>query len=308
MKIVFKNFDTDDELGCEEYSDILETLVPAFQQGAHDVFLMKKFSSRAGISSWRIKNIATSPQFVEIILAEAEQPISVTAHAKSQTKPPGSYLLRFRIVEVDFGFHSNAFSPCGQLTKNEAITSALLPGELHKKRPCIVLGANKNRAQVIPMTTNLTAGKNPKNIQISHKSFKNMSNHYSQKPSYALLEMIQTVSVNRIFPPRASDGKYHPYYHNYNLCSDDRAALRDILAAQYNQEVVNEKSILQSKVEGLNHEKGMLLNAQRKIKADLDIVQKEKEQLEDLILQIGCHLDLGCSVSEIKQNLERQFN
>lgn len=299
MKVVFKDIDSDTTLGFTLYTDIIEILIPSFDQAAHDMFLMKRFVSKPNVDSWEIMTIITDEAFIVIVLKAIVQPFSVARYAKTQSKPAVFFLKKYNIVEVNFGFYSDTIDQSGYRQKNHSDTSALLPGELHKKRPCIILSARGNRVQVAPLSTKTPLQNNPNSVLLSTVSFNHMARRYREKSSVILLDMIQTVSVNRVFPPKAGDGKYHPLYSKYRLCSSDRSKLKQALAAQYNQEVNNEKDLLSNRFAKLSHEKGKLLEANKRMKKDLTQAQTTVDKYERLILKMGEFLEIEGSVETI---------
>ncbi len=308
MKVVFKEFGSNDELGCKEYSNIASTLIPAFEVGSHEVFIKKRFSLKPDTLSWNIKAISKDADVVEISLSASEHPISVKAYSKTQNKSPEFYLQPYTIIEVDFGFHTDAFSSCGDLIKNEEITSALLPGEIHKKRPCVVLKANKFRVQVIPLTASKRELNNPKNIAIESASFNNMLARYIEKQSYALLDMVQTVSVNRVFPPKNSDGKYRHTYSKFKLSSSDKLKLKTALAQQYSTDIVLENTNLKKRLADLGAEKAKILTTNNTYKEKCTEADSKIDYLNSLLLIIGRELELGDSIEGIQSEVTRQFS
>lgn len=301
IRVIFKDSDNDIELGSTLYTDIIETLIPSFHQTSHDMFLTKKFVSKPNVHSWQIKCISVEKALVVIVLKAIEQPFCVAAYAKKQSKSPMFFLKKYRIVEVDFGYHTDTVNQSGHRAKNKSDSSALLPGELHKKRPCIVLSARGDRVQVAPLSTKVPAQSNPMNVPVTAASFNHMARRYQQRPSVILLDMIQTVSTNRIFAPKAADGKYHPHYTKYNLCSNDKEKLKEALASQYIQDVNNEKNKLTERLSKLSHEKGKLLETNHQMKAKLIQTELKRDEYEAFILKIGDAMGFTGSVEEIYQ-------
>lgn len=289
MKITFNEMKSGDEVGALEHSGISEILLPAFSEDGHDIFLSSKFEARPGVRRWLVENVSCSGNTLEVgITASSRVAISLLEYAANQSKHPEVYLSKFRIVEVDFGFYSNCFSVSDRsLTKNNWNTSALLPGEMHKRRPCIVVGHGGNRVQVIPMTTSNVAPQNPKKIRMSEASFSGMHRRYLESTSCALLDMVQTVSAGRVFPPQAPDGKHYPKYAQYKLCSTDKAAIVSAMAGQYNSEIQLEKVALEQRLERLEEEKRRLVQANQRIRDENDSFSSEVEAMKGLVLKCG---------------------
>ena len=237
MQIVFKENGKGEKLGVTQHTDIIDAFIPSFKKEKHAVFINRKFTSQPDILSWRIIDIVTAEGTVDILLEPSIYPLSLATYSQGQKKVPKFYLRKFRLVDVDFGFHFDIVKPCGTKTNNNYKLSALLPGELHKRRPCIVLSAEGNRVQVLPMSTKPKKGTSPYHIEISPQSFSNMNERYSEAPSFALLQMVQTVSINRVFPPKDIHGKCEPHYSRYKLTHADKLKVEQALSDQYSDEI-----------------------------------------------------------------------
>lgn len=178
------------------------------------------------------------------------------------------------------------------LTTRSPATWNTSPGELHKRRPCIVLAHSEGRAQVMPMTTDQSASNNPKNILISRDSFAKMHPRYTEKDSYALPDMIQTVSTSRIFPPQAADGKHPGTYAQYKLCSSDKNKVVSVLATQYNSELMIEKVRLEERLSALQKEKSKLFSTNVGLKESLKKYKEEVATLREKFLKLAQAVDL----------------
>jgi uncharacterized protein YifN (PemK superfamily) len=206
---------------------------------------------------------------------------------------------KFHIVEVDFGFYSDVFSIDGSMKRNQKYTEALLPGELHKRRPCILLAVQNRQVQVIPLSTKTTIGHDPKNVPLSKASFSKLASRYSEAQSYALLGMIQTVSVNRIFPPRNKNGKVEHKYQLYSIAAPDKNALKSALAQQYTHGIVYQNELLNRNLEKLSQEKMKILSSNNKLKDELKEIGATVDELRNFILRFGKDLGAGDTFEKI---------
>lgn len=298
MEIIFKDSEGD-ELGRIIHVDLKEILIPAFRADSFDMFLKHIFTTRPFVGTWRITNIQFGLRVVEVFLKEMEHVLSLVEYAKKQYRSPESYLKAFRLVEVDFGFYSELFDFNGEKLPNTKNMGLLLAGEMHKRRPCIVLGSNNGIVQVIPLTTKICGDEDPLRLQMSISSFLPLAARYSAKPSYALLGMIQSVSINRVMPPRAKSGKYENNYEVYSISSLDKERIKQGLAAQYNQSLASENDILKRKSEGLRLEKARLLQALTLERSTTSAAKLECDRLTAFILLLGKDLGMGQTVEDI---------
>jgi uncharacterized protein YifN (PemK superfamily) len=304
MRIVFKGNDEGNELGITQHTDIVDAFIPSFKKEKHEVFINRKFASQPDILSWRIIDIVTAEGKVEILLEPSAYPLSLATYSKGQKKVPKFYLRKFQIVDVDFGFHFDIVKSCGTKTNNNYKLSALLPGELHKRRPCIILSAEGNRVQVLPMSTKSRNGISRHHIEISSQSFSNMNRRYSDSPSFALLQMVQTVSVNRVFPPKDVHGKCEPHYSQYKLTQTDKLKIEQALSDQYSDVINNEIENLTSRLDTLNKEKKSLLEANVRIKAELTDEKIMLNEYQQSIQKIGNYFDIGTSLEEVMSKID----
>jgi uncharacterized protein YifN (PemK superfamily) len=225
MEVIFKDADGS-MLGHAKYNDLAETLIPAFYPDKHDMFLKYVFESKSTIKHWKITDLLVNGSVATIHLEKAESCQSLVDFATGQNKNlnPESYLTPYHIVEVDFGFYTDMLKSNGQRLENKENTDSLLRGEMHKRRPCVVLGASSGCVQIIPLSTKKNLEHNPKCIALSPESFSRLAPRYTAKKSYALLERVQTVSINRIFPPKAKNNKYEHNYQFYSISATDKCS------------------------------------------------------------------------------------
>ena len=298
MEIVFKDSEGG-ELGRIVHVDLKEILIPAFRVDSFDMFLKHIFISRPSVGTWRITDIQFGVRIVEVFLKEMEHVLSLVEYAKKRNRSPESYLKPFRLVEVDFGFYSDLFDINGEKIPNTKNMGLLLAGEMHKLRPCIVLSSSNGIVQVIPLTTKTDGDDDPLKVQMSASSFLPLAARYAKKPSCALLGMIQSVSINRVMPPRAKSGKYENNYEIYSISSSDKERIKLGLATQYNQSLALENDLLKRRSEGLGLEKARLLQALTVERSTKQAAEQECDKLAAFILLLGKDLGMGTTVEEI---------
>lgn len=301
MNIYFYNSEDGALLGSVSHSLFDRVLVPAFKADSHDMYLKYSFSGKKDILVWLVTDVAVNGINVSISLAQSEYNSSVADFAKEQSKNVEFYIKEFQIVEVDFGFYSNLFQNNGSLVPNKHYNSALLPGEMHKRRPCITLKSKGNTIQVIPLTTSSPRAGDKQSVPISVDSFKRLAPRYREEQSYALLSMMQTVSAHRVHPPRSDEFKYEHNYTIYRLSSIDKTRLKDALGEQYTSWIVNEKNLLQSKFNQLDIEKKRLFSKVQDLQ-NKELEYKEKlENIEDSFRKLCQYVDIECESLESAQ-------
>lgn len=302
MKISF--YQDDSVLGVEEYTDIEEILLPAYEAGAHDIYLKKKFVAHEG-NNWLVINLEFEHPEAKLFLKHVPMPHSVATYAKGQKQKISKYLLKNRIIEVDFGFYSNQYKGDGQLKNNLYNTSTLIQGEMQKKRPCIVVGTHRNLVEVIPLSTQDDVKASQRVIQLEANSFNNMAEKYRSRTSFAILDMIQVVSSERAFPPLSQLGKYHDHYHKYKLSSIDITAINSALSDKYGSSISHALALAKQQLENVKHEKMRLIEKNKELvkQAELNsVVNKDNEMLIKEVAE-EFEIDIKKSISEIKSEL-----
>lgn len=296
MKIIFEDSDRT-ELGHIKHENLVETLIPAFEPDTHDMFLKHVFSSKKHVTNWQITNLLIDANIATIQLKEAASTQSLADFIAPQYRKPEDFLKPYYIVEVDFGFYSNLFNIHGAKVVNKRSTNSLLQGEMHKRRPCIVLGLKHGCVQVIPLSTKTEVGSNPKRLELSKTSFAKLAPRYTEKTSYALLEMIQTVSVHRVFPPKGINKKYEHSYHS--ISTTDKDLIKKALVEQYNQTLTIDYTILKTQHENLQHEKSKILESKNLLLREKKDLEENCNILKKSILKFGQEMGAGESLDEI---------
>lgn len=293
-------------LGDVSHTGFLDVLIPAYRDSGYSFYLKHSFSSASGVKEWRIADMVFASNRVTITLEPSDSHTSLKAFTLKQNKKISDFIKPYQIAEVDFGHFYDSFDNAGNISSNLENCGTLLPGELHKRRPCIVYVVEKDSVQVIPLSASeqemLVDSEHV--VPISPDSFKNMASRYAEKPSFALIGMVQTVSAFRVFPPRNTVNRHEHKYVNYEITASDREALRLALARRYSKGLAADYSALNQRFEKLAVEKSAILEANNRIKADLKTSSLKSEQLEDFIIKIGRFFDLGNSAEEIMRKFE----
>ncbi len=303
MEVKFINEEDGVQLGCRTYDGIAQTIIPAFNTNDHDIYFTKSFSKNRDYRSWLVKSVVITDEGAEIYVSGNPIPDSVYDHAKKQRRNFNSYIRKHSIVEVDFGHETSTFGLTSGEEKNTYRTDSLMPGEMHKKRPCIVMGTRMKSVTVIPLTTKDYS--NPKHVPISSESFNTLHARYSDKTSFAVLDMIQTVSAHRVFPPReAEGGKYRHQYSKYKLTKADGDAVDSALADIYNDDVTKQLKIAQTSLVSVRKEKSKLFDKYNEVAKQLEDAESEIKELKDVISSVAKTFDINGDFEAILDELK----
>lgn len=292
-------------LGCAIFTDISEVLIPDFKVNKHDVYMRHCFKNEPGITLWKVTDLKTDGGEISIYVLGMDSSDSLGHFAKKQYRKPATILRnnQYQLVEVEFGFQQDVFSDTSK-SRNENFSVALMPGELHKKRPCIVIHCEDEKAQVIPLTSQPSI-RHPKQLLISDESFKDLSVRYTKNNSAALISMIQTVSVFRIYPMKNKDGHYRNDYANHKLCQLDKKALIELLGKTYSSATLRDNSSLTKRIDSLNKEKKRLLQNQVELNENLSITCDEKLVYENRIKEVAKYLEIDGSLEDILKAISK---
>ncbi|WP_305841101.1 type II toxin-antitoxin system PemK/MazF family toxin [Photobacterium leiognathi] len=267
--------------------------------------MSKKFHSYPDVVQWKVEYVFQYQSVINIFLKPVtDQPLSIAMYARTQSKKESFYLRPFYVVDVDFGFHSMVYDVGGEKGDNHNYSSTLLPGELYKRRPCIILRAEGKAAQVIPLTTQRKSESDPKSIAISEESFDKLFFRYREKKSSALIHMIQTVSSSRIFPPKSINGSYSRSYIEQKITKEDQDKIELALAELHSKKAITEREILSRQVDDERKQKFKVLAVNEKLKEDILIKNQQVDDLTGKLLKIGQYLDLGNDIDEIMNNFK----
>lgn len=288
-------------LGKIEYANFEEIIIPSFTND-YQPYLTMQFDSSNNYY-WRIANLQVKDNKAEVILdAIPIYPRSIQTIADSVRAEPRRFLKEFSLVEVEFGFFSDILPKDLPLKRNQIYSNALMNGESHKKRPCLVLKTLDSSAQVIPLTSsNKDHARDPNKVEIQMHNVQGINNRY-YTDTYALIEKIQTVSYDRMFPLRAADGRFHDKV--YTILSADKDAIKAKLAEAYNAGIKSNLESLNNDVAKLTEEKFRLITTNKSLVADNKLLTTDKTHLENLLTKLGASLgckDLESTINEINK-------
>lgn len=224
-------------LGSESVENIDEILVPVnFRDSA--IFITRAFSGQVQ-RRWRVVHVLGIASGVYGVWLTAQDNsadvfLSETLRRRHIVNP-ARLLPKGRIVIVEFGhiyqtlhFNDGLRDSAGYPCQHQA-------GEMHKRRPAIVVGADARGVRVVPVTSKEPRAHefNQAIVELESASTNQISDFSGGRRSFALCEMIETVSPTRILPPLArSPGSRDRAYRRdegypRRLSANDMAALDD---------------------------------------------------------------------------------
>ncbi|WP_322977472.1 type II toxin-antitoxin system PemK/MazF family toxin [Acinetobacter pittii] len=241
-------------LGKEVHTGICEAFLPDLYNETH-TFMVKKFESRQNYN-WVVKEISQHENNQELyldILIEPNQsnvPEVYLHQTLKKTRQKPSRLLYFgTLVEVDFGFTQSIIKD-KDIKKTKRYPNVLQKNEMRKRRLAIVVKVlSDHRVQVVPVTSQDPEG-DVSTFQLSRDTLDDLVFYgNSGKNSWALCNMLQTVSTTRIVPPitkkveRQSKTAIKPYVrhvrneqYKHKLSAHDRTNLTNTLLKTYSSD------------------------------------------------------------------------
>lgn len=195
------------QLGCERFSGVVETLIPGYSD-SFKVFLVKKFSSSEAYR-WFVSGVECREEggekifdvFLENIFSEL--PFEYLSQTVKKTGSSVAKIVRQgTLVEVDYGFIQNVAKVDGSIKTNKRYSDTIQHGEMHKRRLAIVVKSTGTTLQVVPVTSKVPAASNKSCFKIADETIAKLRRYSSSgKQSWAICDMIETVSIRRVLPP-----------------------------------------------------------------------------------------------------------
>lgn len=238
----FYNYRTKVLLGHVILNDINEIITPLFKdnidkENFHPVFITKSFIGREEhrweIKSSKIQTLSRNNLIINIWLSpkNVSDDIYLSQTLKNKNyKSAKSILYLGKIIIVEFGHIFSCVTLDADIKTNKRYPDNIQQGEMHKRRPAIVVKADDRGVKVIPLTSKKPhdLAVNTSIFKLSDESIKNIGD-LAKKETYALCDMIQTVCVTRILPPLFKLKGYNQYYRNEDyrasLCRRDKKLL-----------------------------------------------------------------------------------
>ena len=204
------------------------------------------------------------------------------------------------MVDVDFGHHSSVLTHTSVDDDNSEYLSTLLEAELHKRRPCIVLSKEGNTVQVLPLSTN----RHKDEFAINPDIFSGLASRYNGKTSYALPQLIQTVSPLRVFPLLMGDYKAATLSNRRMLGADDRKFIDDLLINHVSPTISRTVTQQEARLKTLGQERSAQLVSNTEL-------NREIGKLKGVILRFGgdlVHSDSSSAVATPEEVIQAVYD
>ncbi|MBI6404898.1 MULTISPECIES: type II toxin-antitoxin system PemK/MazF family toxin [Proteus] len=238
----FYNYRTEILLGHVILNGINEIITPLFRdnidkENFYPVFITKSFIGRKEhrweIKSSKIQTLSENNIIINIWLSprNVSDDIYLSQTLKNKNyKSAKSILYLGKIIIVEFGHIFSCVTLDASIKTNKRYPDNIQQGEMHKRRPAIVVKADDRGVKVIPLTSKKPhdLAVNSSIFKLSDESIKNIGD-LAKKETYALCDMIQTICVTRILPPLFKLNTRKRYYrhedYRASICRNDRNLL-----------------------------------------------------------------------------------
>lgn len=238
----FYNYQTEILLGHVILNGINEIITPLFRdnidkENCYPVFITKSFIGRKEhrweIKSSKIQTLSENNIIINIWLSpkNVSDDIYLSQTLKNKNyKSAKSILYLGKIIIVEFGHIFSCVTLDASIKTNKRYPDNIQQGEMHKRRPAIVVKADDRGVKVIPLTSKKPhdLAVNSSIFKLSDESIKNIGD-LAKKETYALCDMIQTICVTRILPPLFKLNTRKRYYrhedYRASICRNDRKLL-----------------------------------------------------------------------------------
>ena len=229
-------------LGTERIENIEEVLIPLNDKNS-PIFITKVFSGET-CKRWRVAfvlGITASHWGIWLIRKDVSRDIYLSKiMAEKHICHPGSLLRKGSLVIAEFGHIYKTLNFQSGLSHSDLYPCYHQEGEMHKRRPAIVVKVERRGITVVPVTSKAPEAYkfNRALFQLEQSSVANIKELDTGKRSFAVCDMIQTISPNRILPPESRDykGRDRAYRRDITFSrrlsrNDERALDRGLLAA-----------------------------------------------------------------------------
>lgn len=221
-------------LGAEHHNAISETILPNYDPNPQGVVVsISKLFEFHTCNRWKVLMLARDGDSMYVYLEPRNS--SSNEEFLSQThrnnKRVTSKLQFGTLVEVEFGYLNQVYNHDSGFSENQCYPDLIQKGEIHKRRLCIVIKAQAGRVQLVPVTSKPPRdGRDRSIVEISQESLASLTSYNDEDiQSYALCQMVKTVSSTRVLPPRTinANGRiYRDISYPFKLSSSDLKRFR----------------------------------------------------------------------------------
>lgn len=194
-------------LGTETASDGMQLMIPNWSTAGPKVTITKFFKGHPS-HRWLVTkvdpnpNAGTNTPIWEVDLEPWTDCVGEEFLAQTRKWRRNLHLRSGTLVEVDFG-HIQLVTKVPKPRSNKRYPDTVQDPEMHKRRLCIVLFHDKNRVQVVPLSSKEPEDSRGVGFELPVGELNKLQSY--NDPCYVLPDMIQTVSARRILPPKQCD-------------------------------------------------------------------------------------------------------
>lgn len=195
--------------GSESHHQIEEVLLPSVSTLTNPVFMTKKFGG-VSVCRWRVANVtvdtANQPTKYVVELSRPEQvpkEFYLRTILQSKKLQVNRLLHKNHIVEIEYGHSMEAGNGLGQRVDSRRYVDTVQKGSMPKRRLAIVnqiiTGVSEELVQVIPISSKAPRGVGIDRTVDVTSCLADLVDYRRQ--SWAICDMLETVSPNRILAP-----------------------------------------------------------------------------------------------------------
>ncbi|WP_225181360.1 type II toxin-antitoxin system PemK/MazF family toxin [Pectobacterium aroidearum] len=280
-------------LGKEIYDDIEEFLLPINYKNT-PFFITKSFLGHANYR-WKVKlvlGIKKGVYGVWLIDKDTSTDIYLNQTSMRIKAPFWGVVKKGAIVIVEFGHVYQVANFIGEIKDTYSYPCTHQSGEMHKRRPAIVVSADKHGVKIVPITSKKPDSYplNKSVFELEEESTQFINEFSNDKNSYVLCEMIQTVSPARILPPNAKsrrnvktffrDERYTRIINRRDIWKLETALLSSIGLPKIKQDLLEKEE----KLSNLESEKQSLDSDSRLLRQELDKMKLRYKILSELYM------------------------
>ncbi|NYH97670.1 type II toxin-antitoxin system PemK/MazF family toxin [Cupriavidus plantarum] len=201
-------------LGHEAHHGIEQVLLPVSPTAGNPIFLTKKFIGHAEYR-WQVHSVRCEPGAERLCYrvrlirrTQIDKQYYLKNILAARRKGARGVLHPWAIVEVEFGHHFNVGDAKGAFRDSKQYVDTIQLYSMPKRRLAVVTQVIERKAedlvQVIPISSKAPGAGQRASIEVTSQLTRMVQ---YQKPSWAICEMIQTVTASRIIAPLVAHAK-----------------------------------------------------------------------------------------------------
>ncbi|EOG8149845.1 type II toxin-antitoxin system PemK/MazF family toxin [Citrobacter cronae] len=272
-------------LGTEHIDNIEEILVPLNDKNT-PIFITKAFSGEV-CKRWRVRFfLGIAPDHWGVWLTEKDVSKDIYLSeilTKRRISNSAGFVKKGAIVIVEFGHIYQTLNFQTGLTKSAMYPCNHQEGEMHKRRPAVVVKVDRRGVTVVPVTSKEPDAHeyNRAIFELETESIQYIKELDTGKRSFAVCEMIQTVSPTRILPPESRDHKGRDRTYRRDESFGRRLSRNDMKALEQGLLAAVGMYSLQEKLNRTFRNDQMQLAELEALRPEVETIREELVELRD---------------------------